>query len=157
MAETDTDNERVFDELRLLYSVSVSDISGFKQQQWKITNYALLLYAAIFSIAKFTKDLNNVEFALLYIAAFLVMVSGWFLVGTFHKSIQERRARLVEIRKHCTEEFMSAWRGGKTEAEVPNRVGRPNKITSLLWFFQIVLGIGFIVVSWLLYRIMCAA
>ena len=34
-------------ELQLLYTVSVSDIAGFKQQQWSVTNHSLAIQAAL--------------------------------------------------------------------------------------------------------------
>jgi|KBSMisStandDraft_5_1062788.scaffolds.fasta_scaffold03142_11 hypothetical protein len=39
-------------ELRLLYEVSVADLAFFRQQQWSIANYALLLYAALVGAVK---------------------------------------------------------------------------------------------------------
>lgn len=156
MTEEEQQNERQYDELRLLYSISVSDIALFKQQQWKVTNYGLLIYAAIVSIAKFAGRLTQTEYAFLYVAAFVVMATGWYLIALFHKSIRERRSRLVEIRKNFSQTFMHCWRGGEAEDRVPDNVDRPDRKTSLLWFFQVVFGVGFIVVSWLLYKLLCA-
>lgn len=157
MVEEKQQNEREHDELRLLYSMSVSDIANFKQQQWKVTNYGLLIYAAIVSLPKFAGHLTQVEYVLLYVAAFAVMATGWYLIALLHKSIGERRSRLVEIRKNFSKTFMHCWRGGKSENEVPDNVDRPNKKTGLVWFFQVLFGIGFIVVCWLLYKLSCAA
>lgn len=156
MTMEDSERNGKYEELRLLYSVSVSDIAGFKQQQWHVTNYGLLLYAAIVSIPKIVDNLLLNEFGVLYVASFGVMVAGWYLVGLLHKSIQERRARLVECRKLFTKEFMIAWRGGKSEEEAPDLPDRPEEKTSLLWLFRVIFGIGFLVDSWILYRLACA-
>ena len=138
------------------WPISVNDIAGFKQQQWHVTNYGLLLYAVILSIPKIVDDLLPIEFGILYVASFGVMVAGWYLVGLLHKSIQERRARLVECRKLFTKEFMIAWRGGKSEEEVPDLPDRPEEKTSLVWFSRVIFGIGFLVDSWILYHLTCA-
>jgi len=40
------------EELRLLYQTSVTELEFFKRQQWSVTNYGLLLYAATVSLAR---------------------------------------------------------------------------------------------------------
>lgn len=153
MSESD-DNNRKYEELRLLYSVTVADIAGFKQQQWKITNYGLLLYAAIAAVPKLLDTLTPIELGLLWLTSFAVMIVGCMLVGTFHASLKARWGRLTEIRsEHFTKEFRSAWRGGKSEETVPDD---PTNRISLLWLFQVVFVMGFIFDTWVLYRIHCA-
>ena len=39
------------DELRLLYEVTVSDLTYFKTQQWSVANYCMLSYAALVGVA----------------------------------------------------------------------------------------------------------
>jgi len=153
MAEQNANEKQKYDELRLLYSACVSEIDSFKKQQWKTTNYGLLLYVAILSIPKLLGKLNQVEYFVLVATAFSVAVSGWYLVGVLAESIQVRRKRLIEIRKKFTEEFMNAWRYGKTEADVPDKLEVKLK---LLWFFCSVFLIGFGAVCWLLVRFACA-
>ena len=150
----DEDKNIMHEELRLLYSVTVADIAGFKQQQWKITNYGLLLYAAIASIPKLLGKLTQTEFGLLWLISLAVMITGWVLLRMFHDSLEARWERLTEIRKkHFTEEFRSAWRGGKSEEAVPDD---PTNRISLLWFFRAVFLVGFIFDTWILYRMHCA-
>ena len=155
MLSEESKEMQVNDELRLLYTSCVSEIAGFKQQQWQVTNYGLLLFAAVASIPKVVTKLTQLEFFVLYAAAFAVLSAGWYVLGLFAASIQVRRGRLTEIRtKHFTEEFKAAWRYGKTEAEVPDA---PSEKTSLLWFFRAVFLVGFGAVCWLLSRYACAA
>ncbi len=150
----DNDNNRKHDELRLLYSVTVADIAGFKQQQWKITNYGLLLYAAIASVPKLLEKLAQAEFIVLWLTSLAVMVSGWVLVWMFHASLKARWERLTEIRKrHFTEEFRSAWRGGRPEEAV---LDDPTNRISLIWFFGAIFLVGFLFDTWFLYRMYCA-
>ena len=140
--------KQVNDELRLLYTSCVSEIAGFKQQQWQITNYGLLLYAAVASVPKVVVKPTQCEFLLLYAVAFIILAAGWYLIGLFSTSIQERRARLIEIRtKHFTDEFNAAWRCGKSENEAPDVL---TEKTNLLIFFQGVFVVGFFAVCWLL-------
>lgn len=153
MTEQNANEEQKYDELRLLYSACVSEIDSFKKQQWHVTNYGLLLYAAIVSIPKLLGTPNQVEYFVLFGAAFGVVASGWYLVGVLAESIQVRRKRLTETRKQFTSEFMNAWRYGKTEAEVPDK---PEGKLKLLWFFRAVLLVGFGAACWLLARFACA-
>jgi len=152
MAEQNQNEKQKNDELRVLYSACVSEIDSFKKQQWQITNYGLLLYAAIVSIAKLLGTLNQVEYFVLFTAAFIIVASGWYLVGVLADSIQVRRKRLTETRKQFTSEFMRAWRYGKTEAEVPDE---PEEKLQLLWFFRAVFLVGFGAACWLLVRFAC--
>ncbi|MBI3898278.1 MAG: hypothetical protein HY308_08270 [Gammaproteobacteria bacterium] len=156
MTEENQKHKSEMEELRLLYQVTVSDIVTFKQQQWHITNYALLLYVATVSIPKFFSHddsrLNRTEYFCLFLAAFIVLASGWFLLGMFSSSLRQRQCRLTEIRREFSELFRKCWRGGKPESQVPDT---PHDKPSLLWFFRIVLAVGFIAVSWLLFRFAC--
>lgn len=143
------------DELHLLYTSCVSEIASFKQQQWHVTNYGLLLYAAIASMPKVVATkLTELELFLFYIGTFTVLAAGWFLVGMLSSSIQERRGRQTEVRKQFTKEFKHAWRVGRPESEVPDS---PQEKPSLLWFFRSVFVVGFGVTSWLLARFACVA
>ncbi|QQE88782.1 hypothetical protein [Azotobacter chroococcum] len=153
MAEQSEYEKQKNDELRLLYTACVSEIDSFKKQQWQVTNYGLLLFAAIISISKLLGTLNQVEYFVLFGSAFIVVASGWYLVGVLADSIQVRRKRITETRKQFTKEFMNAWRYGKTETEAPDN---PEEKLQLLWFFRTVLLLGFGAVCWLLVRFACA-
>ena len=62
MLSEESKEKQVNDELRLLYTSCVSEIAGFKQQQWQVTNYGLLLFAAVASIPKVVTKLTQLEF-----------------------------------------------------------------------------------------------
>jgi hypothetical protein len=155
MADADYD-KRVADEAQLLYSTSVTEIAGFKQQQWHVANYALLLDATIVSFPKFVAPkLSQIEYVVLGIAALAVLIAGWVMVGMFSGSILLRRKRLTHIRKsHLTDEFRTSWRGGASETEMPDR---PEEKVNLLIFFRTILSAGFAATIWLLIRSACAA
>jgi hypothetical protein len=152
----DADPKRVGDEMRLLYSTAVSEIAGFKQQQWHITNYGLLLYAAVSSAPKLLGgSLTNVEYLVLAVVALAVLISGWILIGMFDGSIRVRRERLTHIRTHhLTDEFRVAWRAGKSREAMPDL---PSEKVSLLPFFRSVFAIGFAATLWFLLRSFCAS
>jgi hypothetical protein len=84
-----------------------------------------------------------------------VLIAGWIIVGMFSGSILVRRKRLTHIRKsYLTDEFRTSWRGGESEAEVPDS---PEEKVNLLIFFRTVLSAGFAATVWLLVRSACAA
>lgn len=87
MQDTTSGDTRKYEELRLLYTVTISDIASFKQQQWHITNYALLLLAAVVAIQRFLSDITQAKYWVLFLAAFGVVIAGWYLLGYFpHQS-----------------------------------------------------------------------
>ena len=112
------EDDKGHEELRVLYSACVSEITEFKQQQWRVTNYGFLLYAVIISIASLVKNASSLEFWLLVIAASLILGAGWYVLGLLAQSILVRRKRLTETRSQFTPEFMNAWRYGRTEKEM---------------------------------------
>ena len=114
----DPSEKRKFDELRLLYNC-VAEIASFKQHQWQLTNYGLLLYAAVASLPKLFGKLTEAEYASLHFLLLVIVAAGWFILGLFADSIQVRRSRLTEIRKYFSTEFREAWRYGRPESEVP--------------------------------------
>ncbi len=63
--------DREFEEVKLLYNVTVADLAFFKRQQWIVTNYAVLVYAALTAVgAKLLPDpVENWEKILLGILA----------------------------------------------------------------------------------------
>jgi len=123
---------------------------GYLQQMWKVTNYSLLLYAAIIAITKILTNLSPREFCVLWIANFAVLIAGSILIWMLHRSLKVRWFRLTETRKPFTEEFKNAWRGGKSEKEMKDN---PDVRNSLVWLFQTVIVIGFACDSWILYRL----
>jgi hypothetical protein len=154
MTDAMPDEKTRGDELRILYTSCVTEIASFKQQQWHITNYAILLYVAIAGMPRIPSSLNQIEYFVLFVAALAVLSAGWFVLGMLADSIQIRRGRQTECRKAFTAEFMHAWRCGKSESEVPDILKeKPN----LLWLFRSILIVGFAATCWLLIRYACSA
>tara|TARA_Y100000589_G_scaffold321902_1_gene353994 strand:+ start:609 stop:1046 length:438 start_codon:yes stop_codon:yes gene_type:complete len=130
----DTSNDMTsddFDNIRLLYTVSVSDIANFKQTQWYILNQSLVLFGALATIEhsfEFGSGNNNVIFV---IAGFLIWLAGCGLLQRLDGSIEARRERLKNCRLKLGDKFIKAW---KTK----------HSGDSLLWFFESILMLAFI-------------
>lgn len=138
---------RAAEEIRTIYGLVVSDIQFFKLQQWRVTNYGLLLYAAVIAIPKLLEKngLSSPEYIVLFIVAFSVLAAGLYLLESLAQAIEKGRTRLDDVKKHLTDEARAivASESAKDKA-------------SLLWLFRAVLGAGFLIVSWTLYRMACA-
>lgn len=142
------ENPNAFEELRLLYASSVSEIISFKQQQWHVTNYALLLDAAIVSIAKLLHEDPAIELIFLSIGAAAVLAAAWFVLSKLSNSIQEKRNRQIQVRKKFSDSFKVAWAGGRPVESVPDTLAEK---PTLLWFFISVVLTGFLAVLLLLH------
>jgi hypothetical protein len=147
--------KEILGDAHLLYSSCVSEIGGFKQQQWNVTNYAMLVFGAVASVSKIVEPLSQVEFAVLLLSGTAVLVVAWVIVGQLSDAIRVRRERLTHVRKHrLTEEFRNSWRAGKTPEECPDV---PTEKTDLHALFRGVHVAAFAVTVWLLVRGLCAA
>lgn len=106
MASSEHDRE----ELRLLYQITVSDLSYFKTQQWSVTNYALLLFAGVVGTAQLLKPgLEASDRAILVGATLAAGLSALFVLSKLQKSVQVRQSRLDTVRGQFTEAFHFAW------------------------------------------------
>ena len=98
------------DELRLLYQVTVSDLSYFKTQQWSLTNYTLLLFAALVAAAKtLTPGLCSSERWTLIALAVGTALGALVILFKLQASISIRQARLQKIRGSFSSAFNEAW------------------------------------------------
>lgn len=114
MAKRNEDYARqkhVGEELRVLYQVTAQDLAFFKQQQWLVTNYVLLLFGAFFGVSQVERlKVGLCERFVLCLAATVLAVVGLMLICKLEKSIAARRDRLQNIRHLFTETFREAWR-----------------------------------------------
>jgi len=130
----DSDQE----ELRLLYEVSVADITFFKQQQWSGTNYALVTYASVLVIAYqwLPAPLQRWQAWLLVVLGWAVCLVGLTVVSRLQNSILGRRTRLERIREKFGDVFRGAW-----------SIQKPSDDTH--WMLYVVMLVGAGVVTWL--------
>jgi hypothetical protein len=95
------------EELRMLYQITVSDLSYFKSQQWNVTYYALLVEGAFVGVGQLLGDgLTSVDRT---------------VIGKLQRSISVRDRRLVAVRSSLSEAFRRAWSAEhKADEKVPN-------------------------------------
>ena len=74
------------EELRMLYQVTTQDLVFFKQQQWSVAYYALLLYAGIFGIGQIDKSVI-IRFILATITT-IIAVFGIIIIWDLENSIK---------------------------------------------------------------------
>lgn len=128
------------DDLRLLYQISVNDLSYFKTQQWSVTNYTLLLYAGVVSVAQMLKPGLSVTDR--YILGALTLVVGAAALGILtklQKSVNVRQSRLDSVRTQMTEAFHFAW-----SAEDKGR-----EVFHAIYFLRVAIVGGAALVCWL--------
>lgn len=125
-------------DLHLLYNVSAQDIAFFKQQQWRVTNYALLIYAALLSaVVVVGKPLHPWEISVGIMLSFATGAFAAWLVNELYRSIEVRRERLRCVRSHLSAEFNDCW-------EAKEKVN--DEWINVLFYLIIVFG--FLVASW---------
>lgn len=122
-------------ELMMLYTNSINEIHNFKQQQWHVTNYAMLVYAGLFSLSRVVASTIEMKLVLLAIIIVTFVLAGLW-VKSLDSSIHARRARLDHIReKHFTSAFKSAREAG------------PSERIQYCWVFTTIMAIGAAVAS----------
>jgi hypothetical protein len=98
------------EELRLLYQVTVGDLTYFKTQQWSVTNYSMLLYAGMVAVAQMLRpNLAQADRWLLAAVIALLFLASLFILSKLQASIKVRQSRLDAVRKQFTDEFHLAW------------------------------------------------
>ena len=70
------------------YNIAIEDIRFFKRQQWHITYYTLLLYAAIIYAGKLSAD-NLLICVILIGALILSLCSSLYLIHVFRGIFRE--------------------------------------------------------------------
>lgn len=102
--------EQSNEEMRLLYQTSVTELEFFKRQQWSVTNYALLLYAAIVGVAQLLAgNIDRTEKLVLCLVASVVGMLGAYILWVLNNSIEVRKSRLEAIHDHFSESFRKVW------------------------------------------------
>jgi hypothetical protein len=132
--------------LVVVFNNSANHIQFLKKQQWTITYYCLLLYAAIVAVFKtYLTDASCFERGVLFATAVVLCVIGCILIFIFEKSMREHRVIVENIYESFPEERKIAF-AKTSEGSVPSDVPliRFTLIASLV--------IGLVIVGWLLYR-----
>jgi thiol:disulfide interchange protein len=90
-ADRPTRHDTSGEEWRVYFQAAVADIKFFKEQQWKVTNYALLLDAALVAIEN---QLQHPSYLLKFIAVALLLALNCYGLRVLKSLIAaEKRAR----------------------------------------------------------------
>jgi hypothetical protein len=126
-----------------VFNKAADHIQFLKKQQWTITYYCLLLYAAIVAVFRaYLPNASCLERGVLFLFAAGLCVIGCILVFVFEKSMKEHRVIIDNIYEAFPEEKKIAL--AHTVASTDVRLIRIVLVASLI--------IGFIIVGWSLYR-----
>jgi len=99
------------DEIKLLYGISVNDIAFAKNQQWKITNYVIAVYVALFGVWKSVvvdpnvKHLFGIECSFFLLISLITLIAGIYLICIDQGLLERSRGRIDRIVKNFSEEF----------------------------------------------------
>lgn len=146
-------SDRAHQELLALQSLSASDIAFYKQQQWKICNYVLVLDASVIAIPKFVdSQLYPWEFFILGLLAVVIFIAGIFLIREMGIALSKGRERLPALRVHFDMNALKAYAAGGNPDDA---LLKAKDKVSLEWFFYFVLGTAFILTLWLLFKLAC--
>ncbi|HVP79497.1 MAG TPA: hypothetical protein VMV04_16550 [Thermodesulfobacteriota bacterium] len=129
-----------------VFNNSADHIQFLKKQQWTITYYCLLLYAAIVAVFKtYLANASCIERSVLFAISAVLYVIGCILILIFEKSMNEHRVIMKNIYESFPEEIKIAHAkisSGSSPRDYP--LIRFTLIASLI--------IGLVAVGWLLYR-----
>ena len=132
---------QVNEELRLLYEVTVTDLSYFKTQQWAVTNYCMLSYAALVGVAtQLPGGLKVVDRLLLIAFALAACVSSMFVQKKLQTSVAIRQSRLDHLRDSFGSDFLRSW----------SAQYKPKERLHAIHLLLIAVPLGFSLVVWLL-------
>jgi len=129
-------------ELLLLYSSSISEIAGFKQQQWAVTNYTLVVNAALVAAGQIIGAKLHVGERFVLVALVVISVGlGLRVLHLLQCSIKARRDRLSNIREYFGDPFKDSRSVSKEDDPVPYILGSAQVIGALV--------AGWLIVAWL--------
>lgn len=151
MGESEPNNKQ-FDGLELLYKDATNNIRLYKQQQFVITNYAILLYVAIVALHErfllnFQVKLNDLEKGILSAVSIVVLIVGSTLIFRLHGNMVGCRRRMEKIRESFDDASMNAWK----TYDKPDHASRLHDLDIPVTLMG-VLVLGSITVWWVIYR-----
>jgi hypothetical protein len=134
--------EHDHEELLLLYSSSVSELAAFKQQQWSVTNYTLVVNAALVAAGQIIGDCVRTSERFLLLSLVVISAAlGLRVLYLLQCSIRARRDRLTKTREFFGSPF-------KDSRSVPKE---NDPVFYILGVAQVVGGLvaAWLIVAWL--------
>jgi hypothetical protein len=114
MTETNSHDR---EELRLLYTVTITDLSYFKTQQWLVANYCLLIDGGLIGVAQLIHNLNRCDRWWLAGLSIAAAVAAVIILCKLQRSIHIRHKRLSDIRTKFGAAFKAAWSAEQKKGE----------------------------------------
>ena len=144
-----SENESEKSDLRLLYQISVDDIAFFKQQQWRVTNYAVISYVAVVAAASIARNaehfLDVFEKPVMGALVVAVVFGAIYAIRSLGRSLQGARDCVDEIRPHLSPAFRECY-------EVKwAKMDRSKRDLPFPYLFYGYVLIGAVIVGWVLY------
>jgi len=88
-----------------IHKATIDGIAFSKKQQWLITNYTVLIYAAVFGLAKSLGTISTGERCGLTLLAVMTLACAIALLMQIQRDLRDYRVRLEKIHDHwLTEE-----------------------------------------------------
>ncbi len=138
----DRERSKAEEELRLLYELTAQDLAFFKQQQWAVTNYVLLLFGAFFGVSQINAlKVGTWERFVLCVVATGLAVAGIVLIYKLEQSVMARRDRLKNVRRTFTRAFCLKW---KSERKAPDS-------SAVAWLLGAVMLVGALFLWWFVF------
>jgi len=134
-----------------LQELAAADIAFYKEKQWNVANYALLLDTAIIAAAKLViSPVSPAERTGLWLAALAVAVAAVIVLHDLDRTLAKGRDRIAESRKYFNEISLKAYACGGDPNKALERSGDKPSLKRL---FQLAVIVGFGLTSWLLSRL----
>ncbi len=148
MSEKREPSVEVADALKILHDSCTQNIAFAKNQQWRVTNYLLLIYAALAGIRirwdTISWPSSSVISVIAALIAFIAAGFGIYMLTELQKSQQRSRQILIRVRSHFPTEFHEARGPEPSHSESFWRYGE------IYVFLSVVILIGLVVTLWLL-------
>jgi len=139
-------NNRKGEELRLGYKIAQEDILFTKNQQWRITNYCLLIIVALIGFYKYQSvHIDSCGKKVLGVLSCITAAYGTILLIIFQHKLANYRKRLTDITENFTSKFKQYYKESKSYEKF-----RYNLMSFVLPLI-VSLWVGAFFVIWVLY------
>ena len=137
---TNGSGDQLRSEVLALHDIVVGDVAFFKSQQWRVTNYALLLDAAAIAVVRALPDPSDLEHLVLCLLGAAGLIAGLVVINELEASIRQGRDRMAHLRLLLSKEVLLALAAGGSESD-PHRDG--SEKSSLAWLFRSAMVVAF--------------
>ena len=143
MKNTDSENN-IGNELIALYQVTVEDIRFFKSQQWTLTNYISIGFAALVAVTQIgiVDEKNPCSLMFLIFAAIIAYVIGLLVLCELKNSIVEKHERLRRAYDAISSKS-EAFKTAKGDTGM-------KPVKTMTTYLSLILTIGLFIVLWIL-------